>query len=168
MRVDLRRLSNNGPCQRGARKQSPLKGRFVQQAMRTFAFTATAVVAALVLAGCSGSQPQDDPAPTASKTYTVNVVGSHANTGADRTIRFVLSQDGVELGSGSYVASKTKTEDKEPIFTKTVKAGSVTLRAFEGSNPVGTKTIDVSQCPQPFEFNSHVVSDAVHMYTNCD
>ena len=138
--------------------------------MRTFAFTATAVVAALVLAGCAGSDNtgNDPPQPTGSQSYTVNVVGSHANTGADRTIRFVLSQDGAELGSGSYVASKTKTEDKEPIFTKTVKAGSVTLRAFEGNNPVGTKTIDVSQCPQPFEFNSHVVSDAVHMYTNCD
>ena len=136
--------------------------------MRMLAFPAIAVMAALALAGCSGSQPQDDPAPTADATYNVNVVGSHANTGADRTIRFVLSQNGVELGSGSYVASKTKTEDKEPIFTKTVKAGPVNLRAFEGNNPVGTKTIDVSQCPQPFEFNSHVVNDAVHMYTSCD
>ena len=134
-----------------------------------FAFSAVAVVAALVLAGCAGSDdPGNDPQPPANQSYTVNVVGSHANTGADRTIRFVLSQDGAELGSGSYVASKTKTEDKEPLFTKTVKAGPVTLRAFEGNNPVGTKTIDVSQCPQPFEFNSHVISDAVHMYTSCD
>lgn len=136
--------------------------------MRTFAFPTVALVAALVLAGCSGSDSGKDPAPTADQTYTVNVVGSHANTGADRTIRFVLLQDGVELGTGSYVASKTKTEDKEPLFTKTVKAGPVTLRAFEGNNPVGTKTIDVSECPQPFEFNSHVISDAVHMYTSCD
>ena len=135
--------------------------------MRPLAFPALAVLAVLVLAGCSGSQDTDDPAPGQSE-YTVNVVGSHANTGADRTIRFVLSQDGVELGSGSYVASKTKTEDKEFLFTKTVKAGPVNLRAFEGTNPVGTKTIDVSQCPQPFEFNSHVISDAVHMYTSCD
>lgn len=136
--------------------------------MRLVAFPAIALVAALVLAGCAGSEPKSDPAPATAKTYTVNVVGSHANTGADRTIRFVLSQDGAELGTGSYVASKTKSEDKEPVFTKNVKAGSVTLRAFEGSNPVGTKTVDVTQCPQPFEFNSHVVSDAVHMYTNCD
>ena len=137
--------------------------------MRFPAFPALGLVVTLVLAGCAGSDDSgNDPQPTANQSYTVNVVGSHANTGADRTIRFVLSQDGAELGTGSYVASKTKTEDKEPIFTKTVKAGSVTLRAFEGSNPVGTKTIDVSQCPQPFEFNSHVVSDAVHMYTSCD
>ncbi|MFA5943545.1 MAG: hypothetical protein WC876_03660 [Candidatus Thermoplasmatota archaeon] len=136
--------------------------------MRMFAFPAIAVVATLVLAGCSGSDPTSDPAPPAAQSYTVNVVGSHANTGADRTIRFVLSQDGVELGTGSYMASKTKTEDKEPLFTKTVKAGPVNLRAFEGNNPVGTKTIDVSECPQPFEFNSHVISDAVHMYTSCD
>ena len=132
------------------------------------AFSTLALVAALVLAGCAGSDDSSNDPPAAGKTYTVNVVGSHANTGADRTIRFVLSQDGAELGSGSYVASKTKTEDKEPLFTKTVKAGPVTLRAFEGNNPVGTKTIDVSACPQPFEFNSHVVSDAVHMYTSCD
>lgn len=133
------------------------------------AFSALALLAAFVLAGCAGSDSgNEDPQPTASQSYAVNVVGSHANTGADRTIRFVLSQDGVELGTGSYVASKTKTEDKEPLFTKAVKAGPVTLRAFEGNNPVGTKTIDVSQCPQPFEFNSHVISDAVHMYTSCD
>ena len=136
--------------------------------MRFPAFPALGLVAALVLAGCAGSDNGDSPEPTASQSYTVNVVGSHANTGADRTIRFVLSQDGAEIGSGSYVASKSKSEDKEPIFTKTVKGGPVTLRAFEGNNPVGTKTIDVSQCPQPFEFTSHVISDAVHMYTSCD
>ena len=140
----------------------------VARIMRSLAMPALGALALLVLAGCSGSPSDDNPGPTASQSFTVNVVGSHANTGADRTIRFVLSQDGAELGSGSYVASKTKTEDKEFLFTKTVKPGPVNLRAFEGSNPVGTKTIDVSQCPQPFEFNSHVVSDAVHMYTSCD
>lgn len=137
--------------------------------MRMPAFPAIAMVAALTLAGCSASDSSnDDPVPAADKSYTVNVVGSHANNGADRTIRLVLLQNGVELGTGSYLASKTKTEDKELIFTKLVKSGDVTLRAFEGNNPVGTKTINVSQCPQPFEFNSHIVSDAVHMYTNCD
>ncbi len=136
--------------------------------MRIFTIPAVAVVAALVLAGCSGSEPNSNPDAEATKTYTVNVVGSHAVNGADRTIRFVLLQGGVELGSGSYTASKSKTEDKEPLFTRTVLAGSVTLRAFEGSNPVGTKTIDVSACPQPFEFNSHIINDAVHLYTSCD
>lgn len=133
------------------------------------ALPALGLVVALILAGCAGSDDSgNDPQLTANQSYTVNVVGSHANNGADRTIRFVLSQDGTELGSGSYVASKTKTEDKELLFTRTVMAGPVTLRAFEGNNPVGTKTIDVGQCPQPFEFNSHVISDAVHMYTSCD
>lgn len=136
--------------------------------MHRVAFPAFVIAAALVLAGCAGSPSEEGSGPAPDKTYTVSVVGSHANTGADRTIRFVLLQDGIELGSGSYVASKTKTEDKEPIFTKTVNKGPVTLRAFEGNNPVGTKTITVSDCPQPFEFNSHIIRDAVHMYTSCD
>ena len=137
--------------------------------MRFFALPAIALVAALVLAGCAGTNDGGmDMGSSSSKTYDVAVYASHAVTGSDRTVRFVLSQDGIELGSGSYTASKTKTEDKEHLFMKRVMPRSVTLRAFEGSNPVGTKTIDVSKCPQPLEFESHIVSDAVHIYTNCD
>jgi hypothetical protein len=132
--------------------------------MRTLAWLAASALLTVTLAGCAGG-----PAPAGdAETYEVKVLGSHALRTLDRTITVELHQGGQLVGSGSFTVKKGTPETPVLAFAKTLPAGPVTARAFDGANPVGTKTLDPAKCPRPLEFEMHVVDDAVHTYSNCD
>jgi hypothetical protein len=139
--------------------------------MRNTAWLAVSALAALALAGCAGGS--DDGSSNSGNnggsgtTYSVKVNGAHALQTKTRTIKVDLMEGGANIGSGTFTVNPDMSEEPKLVFERTVK-GPVTARAFEGSNPVGTKTLNPANCPEPLEFEIHVVDDAVHMYSNCD
>ncbi|MEK6986230.1 MAG: hypothetical protein AABX89_07600 [Candidatus Thermoplasmatota archaeon] len=137
--------------------------------MRSYAWLAVATVAALALAGCAGSTPAPTSNVQPAATYEVKVMKSHAlQSKSQWNLRTELVQGGSVVGSGSFTISKTDSQDPQTAYSKTLPGGPIQLKVFEGSNPVGTKTLDPAKCPKPLEFELHVVDDAVHTYSNCD
>jgi hypothetical protein len=136
--------------------------------MRSFAWMVSGLVAALALAGCAGESNGGLPKTGDSDaSYPVKVNGAHALQTKTRTIKVDLVEGGTTVGTGSFTVNPSMSEDAKLVFERTVK-GSVTAKAYEGSNPVGVKNLNPATCPKPLEIEVHVVDDAVHMYSNCD
>ncbi len=136
--------------------------------MRNLALLAIASLTLLALAGCSGSSPAPSTAPSSAQSYEVKVLGSHALQTKERTFKVDLIQGGVTVASGSFTVKKATPETPVVAFTKMLPAGPITAKVYEGSNPVGTKTLDPAKCPKPLEFEMHAIDDALHTYSNCD
>lgn len=137
--------------------------------MRSQVWLSLAAVATLLLAGCSGSPASSDPTtPNAAQTCEVKVMKNHALQTKTRTIKADLLQDGSTLGTATFTLSKSDPQTPVQVLSKSPTCKDVQVKAFEGSNPVGVKTLNPARCPMPLEFEIHVVDDAVHMYSNCD
>lgn len=128
-------------------------------------FLIASVVLTLTLAGCAGAA--EDSTPAAEKTYNVPIQAGHAVTGADRTISVKVTQDGKELGSGTYNTAGKTADDFMTLFTVKATGGPLKIQAFEGSNPLNFKSIDPAKCTAP-DFTIHVIDGAVHLWSNCD
>lgn len=138
--------------------------------MRSHVWLSLAAVATLLLAGCSGnSGPSSNPTtPSAAQTCEVKIMKSHALQTKTRTIKADMLQDGNPIGSTTFSLSKSDPQTPVQALSKNPACKDVQVKAFEGSNPVGVKTLNPAKCPKPLEFEIHVVDDAVHMYSNCD
>lgn len=133
-------------------------------AMRKFILV-SAVTIALALAGCAGSTESTDSG--SAKTYNVPVEAAHAVTGSARTISISVTQDGEELGSGTYNTAGKSADDFVTLFNVKASAGPLKIQAFEGNNPLNFKSIDPAKCTDP-NFQIHIVDGAVHVWSNCD
>jgi hypothetical protein len=136
--------------------------------MAKLAWLAVISLASLALAGCAGGSEQTSKAPVNNQTYEVKVLGSHALQNKDRTFKVDLVQGGATVGTTTFTVKKGTPETPVVALTKMLPAGPITANVFEGSNPVGTKTLDPAKCPQPLEFEMHAIDDALHTYSNCD
>lgn len=128
------------------------------------------LLVSLLLAGCASSDGGDT---TPAASYTVPIKGAHNVNGDDRTITLKVTQDGKELGSGTYstagqaASEGTKDSDFKSVFSVKAAAGPVKIQVFEGNNPLNFKSIDPAKCTGP-DFKVHVIDDAVHLWSNCD
>lgn len=135
-------------------------------------FVVSALLIVAAVSGCAGKDSGGAQTTPASSTAPVvkkdAVVLASAEVTKDRTVRIVINQDSADLKSSSYTATPAEKNVKKEQFTQSVGAKNFNVRVFEGSNPVGTDTVQPQTCTgAKVIVEIHLVDDAVHPTWKC-